>query len=211
MADDYGVAFDFVSVPYGKSTEDIFRTTEPNSDGIVTDNNGVEVKPYAAGWIGGFAVPKTSSNPAVALRAGEEITKAWNENFEAPILNTMTEEQQARYLKMKNNLGVSFYRAVIHNARTAVAAYPNITERLAPTDVLKFQSLSIYADFPEALTNPMYRKNESVGAYDASVFDTWSEFYHGKIDPSDRVSQLTNSILPVLSAGFLPPTVLFTY
>ena len=188
------------------------RSTAPDADGIVLDGNGYEVRPYAAGWIGGFSVLKNCENPAVALRVAEEITKTWNEYYEKPILNSMTEDQQARYLKMKQNIGVSFYRSVVYNASTAYSKYGStITDRLAPSDVSRYQTLQLYADFEGTLTQPMYRKNTSIGSYDAALFDTWSEFYYGKIDPVDKVTQVSYSILPSLSTAFLPPSILFVY
>ena len=206
-----GVEIDFTAIPYGYSTEEIIRTTEPE-DGVIHDANGIPVNPWAAGWIGGFSVLKNCENPSVALRVAEEITTAWKANYETPILSTMTEDQQARYLKMKENIGISFYRSVVKNVESVYSVYgSDMANRFPKESRNLYTSLQMFSDAPGSLNQPMYRKNTSLGLYDVNTFNTWSEFFYGKVDENDSTNQLSKNILPVLSAAYVPPTMLFIY
>lgn len=208
------VNLDFTAVPYGYSTEQAIRTSSPDEDGKIYDESGLEVKPWAAGWIGGFSVLKNCENPSVALRVAEEITTEWKNSYEAPILATMTADQQARYNKMKENIGISFYRSVVKNAESAYEVYGgDIASRLPSESRNLYTSLQLYSDAVGSLTQPMYRKNTSLGSYDANTFKKWSDFYFGLEDENggEDAAKLTKSILPVLSAAYIPPTMLFIY
>lgn len=208
------VNLDFTAVPYGYGTEQIMRSSSPDEEGKIFDGSGIEVKPWSAGWIGGFSVLKNCENPSVALRVAEEITTAWKTSYEAPILATMTEEQQARYNKMKENIGISFYRSVVKNAESAYKVYGgDIASRLPSESRNSYTSLQMFSDAVGSLTQPMYRKNTSLGSYDANTFKKWSDFYFGLEDENggENAAKLTRSILPVLSAAYIPPTMLFIY
>ena len=206
-----GVEVEFSAIPYGIYAES-FLLAATDQEGPVYDSSGQEVKPWSAGWIGGFSVLKNCENPSVALRVAEELTTAWKDYYEAPILSTMTEEQQARYNTMKENIGISFYRSVVKNAESAYDIYgAELSERLPKDSRNLYASLQMFSDAPGSLTQPMYRKNTSLGSYDANTYNTWSDFYYGKADEDDSSNKLTKSILAILSAAYIPPTMLFMY
>ncbi len=210
-ADAAGTELEFTAIPYGAYTESILLASA-NEDGIAYDSSGVELRPWSAGWIGGFSVLKNCENPSVALRVAEELTTAWKTYYEAPIVATMTEEQQARYNTMKENIGISFYRSVVKNVESVYSIYgAELSERLPKESRNLYASLQMFSDAPGSLTQPMYRKNTSLGSYDANTFDTWSDFYYGKVDDNDSTVTLSKSILTILSAAFVPPTMLFMY
>ncbi len=205
-----GVEVDFVPMPYGFIAEQAIRSTDPDEAGLYADENGNEVAKYAASKIGGFSVIKTCENPAVALRVAEEITKAWKTNYEATIVSTMTEAQQARYAEMKKNPGISFFRSIYANTASSYHT-TNATEilnRLDDGTRNTYQGFQVYSATPEVLTQPMYAKNTTVGPYEANTFQTWSEFFYGKKSDIDG-SVLSSSILPSLTTAFLPATMLF--
>ena len=205
-----GVEVDFVPMPYGYLAEQAIRAGEPDENGVYTNENGNDVEKYVASEIGGFSVVKTCENPAVALRVAEEITKAWKENYEAPIVSAMTEAQQARYAEMKKAPGISFFRSIYANTASSYHT-TNATEilnRLDDGTRNMYQGFQIYNATPEVLSQPMYAKNTTVGPYEATTFKTWSEFFYGKTSDIDG-SVLSSSILPSLTTAYIPATMLF--
>ncbi len=204
------VELDFVPAPYGYLVEQAIRSSDPDDNGIYTNEGGFEVAKYAASKVGGFSVVKTCQNPAVALRVAEEITKAWKTNYEANIVSGMTEAQQARYAEMKKNPGVSFFRSIYANTASTYhkTNASEILIRLDDGTRSAYQGFQIYSATPEVLTQPMYAKNTTVGPYEANTFKTWSEFFYGKVSDIDG-SVLSSSILSSLTTAYLPATMLF--
>ncbi len=206
-----GVELDFVPVPYGYTVEQAIRMGEPDETGIYYDENSFAVEKYAASMIGGFSVVKTCQNPSVALRVAEEITLAWKNDYEAPIVNSMTDAQKERYAAMKAAPGVSFFRSIVANVEDDYhfTNGSELSARLNGDQKSTYQVLQSVAT-PGVLTQPMYAKNSALGAYVPQTFTKWSEFFYGKVSEIDEVTAHSTSILSALSAAYYPATMIFT-
>ncbi len=206
------VELDFVPMPYGYTVEQAVRSGDPDEAGFYYDSNSFPVEKYAASMIGGFSVVKTCQNPSVALRVAEEITKAWKQDYEADIVSTMNDAQKARYAEMKKAPGVSFFRSIVANVESDYHFQngSELSARLNAEQKSLYQVLQSLATPKGILTQPMYAKNSTLGAYVPQTFTKWSEFFYGKVSEIDETTAHSTTILPALSAAFYPATMIFT-
>lgn len=206
-----GVEIDFVPAPYGYLVEQAVRMGDPDEEGYYYNVDNYACEQYAASMIGGFSVLKTCENPSVALRVAEEITKVWKSEYEASVKALMTEDQQARYDSMKDKPGVSFFRSIVSNVESKyhVTNGSDVLERLNKDLKVSYQGLQSFATTPGTLEQPMYAKNTTLGSYVPQTFKKWSEFFYGKVSDLDETTALSSSILPSLSAAYLPASMLF--
>lgn len=201
--------WDFVAYPYGLNTENIYRSSEPDDEGLYYDDSGMVLSTYAAGWASGFAVFKKSANASPALRFAEVFTQKWIEQYEKPLTDQMTKEQQTRYQSMKDNIGITFYRSVVETAKFAYPYYQQEANRLNNEERSNFSGIEVYSSNNSVLTQPMYRKNEAVGNYTPMLHTTWSEYFLGKTDPDDPDVTLSGGICDILANIYLPSGMLF--
>ncbi len=245
VADQTVSEWDFVAYPYGQTYETTYRAmmAEEFEQKVQAERESAEAgEEYekeiitpVAGWAGGFAVMKTCENPSVALRVAEEYTKIWKAENEAPVLEVLTEEQQARYNDMKANIGLSFVRAWAEKAADVNAVYPDCANYLYGSAVATGSSSSgtgnITVQKPDAhaserslflglknfdnnanlATHAMYHKDEAATLYDPAIHTTFSAFMEGA--PSDTAEGAYDSIrvAKILNSSLLPGTVLFKW
>ena len=167
--------WDFVGYPYGTIAENIIRSSDPMEDGEYYFENGEDiVKRHSAGWASGFAVLERCANPAIALRFAEDYTVAWQEDYESTFMELLSDEQQARYEDMKNNMGVTFYTSMMSHVTEETLAFPGASDKVSS------DALSASAEFsatPELFTQLIYNKEVGVGSYTPSTAKKWSDFF----------------------------------
>lgn len=231
--------WDFVAYPYGETYEKTYRALTEDEFKTMVENDKAseeagedfdkEVVTPVAGWAGGFAVMKTCKNPSVALRVAEEYTKIWKADNETPYLELMTEEQQARYADMKENIGISFVRAWAEKAADVSEVYSgyenylygvgastttNVTT-LNPdayaSDRSYFMGLTYFAGNADLATHAMYHKNEANSLYSPSVHTTYSAFMEGAPNEMNDNAKDTGRVVQILNASLLPGIVLFKW
>ncbi len=236
-ADSMGGEWDFVAYPYGETYENTYRalSAEDFTSKVTADqetagdaNFEKEIVTPVAGWVGGFAVMKSCQNPSVALRIAEEYTKIWKDTYENSYYQQMTEEQQARYKDMKENIGVSFVRGWAEKAADVNAVYPDASQYFYgfnsvggtitsedpdyyATERSNYLALTFFDNNALLVTQPMYHKNDIMGIYNPSVQTTWSAFMDGAPSSASETAKDTGSVIDILNTTLLPSTVLFNW